>query len=203
MTKRLLIFTLAITLSIGGLLGRAVASPSAQAEPATCNRIYIFLGLTQVFSTGMYKLAHRLSRAGYTVSVHSWTIGGVIADRIRREYPRKHCKIVLIGHSSGAATAVDVANMIENDNIPVALLISYDMAFRKKVGRNVQRTINYYVPILGAPILGKPIGREAGFDGDVENDNLSGDAGINHFSIDSSDRVHDMAIRAIQKALGQ
>lgn len=191
MPKRLLMLAMATALVLG-------ATPGPLAASASCSHIYVFLGFARVFSQGMYKLSRRLSQAGYTVSVHSWTAGGSVAGRIRRQYARNQCSIVLIGHSSGGETTVSVADALAKDDIPVSLLISYDASARMKVGSNVRRAISYYVPSIG-----KPIGRMAGSGGVIENHNLAGRANLNHFSIDSSDAVHDMAVNAVRHALGR
>ena len=93
----------------------------------TRGRAFLFRGVAGlIYSTGLDKLAERINRAGLTSSVNTYMVwSGVAADAIR-EYRRSPFPIILIGHSLGGDSAVAFAEILNNADIPVSLLVTYD-----------------------------------------------------------------------------
>lgn len=176
----------------------ATPAPAMSAVSSSCNHVYIFLGFANVFSQGMYKLSRRLKQAGYSVSVHNWMSGGSVANKLRRRHGAGNgtCQVAVVGHSSGGSTSVEVANEVKGENIPIQVLIMYDTTAPRWVGSNVKRAVSFYVNGGGKPIQG-----DQTFRGTLVNRDVSGLAALNHFNIDSSMAVHDLAFAEIRQAM--
>jgi pimeloyl-ACP methyl ester carboxylesterase len=122
--------------------------PADQAGNAPM-RIYVLYGqYGWATSSGMYYLAQSLAQYG-EVSIHEWD------DRAVVPQARRHSgKVVVIGFSLGANTAVAIANKLPH----VDLLIAYDPsrlsplvdvaggAFTQHVAPTVRRAICFYNP---------------------------------------------------------
>lgn len=191
-----LLMAAAIIAATAGL--SAAPTPAMAAARGSCNHVYIFLGFANVFSQGMYKLSRRLKQAGYSVSVHSWMSGGTVADKLRRRQRAGNgkCQVAVVGHSSGGSTSVEVANEVRRENIPIQVLIMYDTTAPRWVGSNVKRAVSFYVQGGGKPIQG-----DQTFRGTLVNRDVSKLAALNHFNIDSSMAVHDLAFAEIRRAM--
>lgn len=128
--------------------GGSVAAAQAGAQPglATAHvRIDLFRGLANVFSRGMDTLAARLNGRGYSARVHStngWrSTVRQIADRDARG---QRDIVVLIGHSLGANATIQAADELNQQNIPVALIVTFDATQPRPVPRNVLSVVNFY-----------------------------------------------------------
>jgi len=122
--------------------------PADQAGNAPM-RIYVLYGqYGWATSSGMYYLAQSLAQYG-EVSIHEWDDRTVVPQARRRSG-----KVVVIGFSLGANTAVAIANKLPH----VDLLIAYDPsrlsplvdvadgAFTQHVAPSVRRAICFYNP---------------------------------------------------------
>jgi hypothetical protein len=175
--------------------GVAAARNGAQAGSGAAHvRIDLFRGLANVFSRGMDALADRLSRRGYSARVHStngWrSTVGHIADR----YSRGHRDIVvLIGHSLGANATIQAADELDRQNIPVALIVTFDPTQPRPVPRNVLSVVNFYQNNG----FGRRLSPGPGFHGELTNINLTADRTLSHTTIDEAPRLHGQVIQQI------
>ena len=101
--------------------------------------------------------------------------------------------LVLVGHSQGANNVIDMARLLQRENIPVDLLVTLAPAGQDPIPGNVVRAINYY----NSPGWGAPVTADAGYRGKLTNINLGGDIGINHMAIDKNPRIQAEIERAI------
>ena len=105
---------------------------------------------------------------------------------------------VLIGHSYGANTALLMAYELRKMNIPVALLVFYDLTDSGKVPPNVDHVLNFRsssstginVTVTGA----------AHFHGTIDNVTR---ADLNHITIDKQQDLHKQTIETIAKLFGK
>jgi thioesterase domain-containing protein len=101
--------------------------------------------------------------------------------------------LVLVGHSQGANNVIDMARLLQRENISVDLLVTLAPAMQNPVPGNVVRAINYY----NSPGWGAPITADAGYLGELTNINLGGDIGLYHMAIDKNPEVQAEIERAI------
>lgn len=157
-------------------------------------RVYLFRGWFGVFSTGLDSLAEELRSKGIkaeTVGHLAWksTVASIIKDHAEgRTGP-----VVLIGHSQGANNVIDMARVLEKQNIPVDLVVTLAPLLQDPIPKNVTRAINYY----NSPGWGAPITAEAGYRGKLSNINLGGDIGIGHIAMDKSPKIQAEIERAV------
>jgi hypothetical protein len=160
-------------------------------------RAYLFRGVAGlIYSTGLDKLADRINRAGLTASVDTYLVwSGVAADAIR-EYRRNPFPIILIGHSLGGDSAVAFAETLNNADIPVSLLVTYDPTrIADAVPPNVERYINIYQSwnvMGGGDVVG---GR--GFHGHYASINLADHGEVIHVNIEKADRIQEQLVAKI------
>jgi hypothetical protein len=170
----------------------AVAPPAAN-QVATLpprGRAYLFRGaLGPFFSRGIDRLTDKLERAGFTASVDEFTICRLIANKAIREYREDPAPIILIGHSMGGYCTLKFAEMLQDENIPVSLVVAIDPAHvSPSVPLNVERFINIF---LSTSVLGggdvKPT---PGYQGHYASFDLSEHDEVNHINIEKMEQVH-------------
>jgi hypothetical protein len=157
-------------------------------------QVYLLRGWFGVFSTGLDDLAAELRNRGIkaeTVGHLAWrtTASKIISYRASG----KSSPLVLVGHSQGANNVIDMARLLERENISVDLLITLAPAMQDPIPGNVVRAINYY----NSPGWGAPVTADAGYHGKLTNINLGGDIGIYHMAIDKNPKIQAEIERAI------
>ena len=101
--------------------------------------------------------------------------------------------IVLVGHSQGANNVIDMARVLEAQNVPVALLVTLAPYRQDPVPANVVWAINYYQSAgWGAPLTAGP-----GFRGKLSNVDVAEDSSVSHINIDKSARIQAEIAREI------
>jgi hypothetical protein len=185
-----------------GILCLAIAlvwSSTTKAE----TRVYLLRGWFGVFSTGLDTLATELRSKGIkaeTVGHLAWktTVSNIVKDHASG----KSGPLVLIGHSQGANNVIDMARLLQRENISVDLLVTLAPAMQDPIPGNVVQAINYY----NSPGWGAPVSADAGYRGKLTNINLGGDIGLYHMAIDKNPRVQaeiERAILAVQQPQAQ
>ena len=160
MTKPTPIAALLITAFLSGTVfcaaldrptaGQVSATPSprpnvnAPQEPR--GRAYLFRGFAgMMFSRGTDKLADRIKQAGFMATVNEAVMCSKIAKEAIDDYRRDPALIILIGHSVGGACVLSFAEMLQDERIPVSLLVTTEPArISHDVPLNVERYINIY-----------------------------------------------------------
>lgn len=175
--------------------GSAAHAQAASIQASGATRVYLFLGLGNLFSTGIDVLAEKLARRNIWARAANHVSADSFADDAIQAYRAKPGPIVLIGHSLGGDATVEVAAKLKAAGVPVALLISYGPANSQSVPSNVARAINYYQSnsVWNATFRPGP-----GFKGSLRNVDLAKDPDIDHLTIEKNDKLHAAAIAAIQ-----
>lgn len=184
-----------VLLVTGGML---TSSANAQtAAPHRPGHVYLMRGLFNVFSLGMDELAAKLEKVGVRAEAVSYTSWSSLADSITAQYRAGNREpIILMGHSYGADTTISLARKLNDNRIPVALIVNFDPTAPDRVPPNVRRIINFYVPTA----WGRPVEPGKQFRGSLSNLNESG--AYNHFVIDKAEALHRQAIAAVLQAVG-
>ncbi len=139
--------------------------------------MYLLRGFLNIFSLGMDDLAAKLQADGISATVTNHADADTVASRIVTAYAGgDHGPVVLVGHSLGADAIVEVADAVAQYNIPIALLVLFDGTEPHQIPTNVASAINYTKHFMITPAIGTR--------GLVSNVDLSGDASIDHLSID-------------------
>ncbi len=158
-------------------------------------QIYLLRGFMNIFSLGMDDLADRLKTDGLAATVMNHADADFVASRILRAYTSgDRGPIMLVGHSLGADAIVDVAAALARYNVPVALLVMFDGTAPHQIPGNVANAINYTKHFMIAPAPGSR--------GAVQNVDLSGDAAIDHLSIDTAPALQAQTLNNILQAAG-
>lgn len=171
---------------------RALAQGGANATPQV--RIYMMRGLLGVFSLGIDSLAKRLRNQGYNPRIFGWDQWGTIASEIlANNRAGETGQIILIGHSLGSDSTIQVASAVRQASIPIDLIVTFDITQPLRVPSNVQRFINYYQDNG----FGKVAQPGYGFTGDLVNVDLTGDHTVTHGNIDAIPRLQELVVEKV------
>ena len=180
------------------------APPPGTAEKITepRGRAYLFRGVAGlIYSRGMDKLAERIKHVGIDASVDTYLVWRGVADQAIRDYRRDPEPIALIGHSMGGDSALDFAELLNSENIPVSLLVTYDPPrIADDVPPNVERYINIYQSsnFMG----GGNVVAGARFHGHYASYNLKDHSEIVHINIEKTDRIQEQLVAKVAQLAG-
>jgi hypothetical protein len=166
------------------------------AARAAGSHVYFIRGIFNV-SVGLDAMA---ARVGIPSSIYGDGDGGTIAVQATADYQsgRAHT-IILVGHSLGAGTAVQVARQLNGAGVPVALVLLLDPVGASAVSPNVARVVNLYV----SGGQGVAVGAEPGFRGSLNNVDVKNDpARPDHMTIQSAPSMQAKIISYIRSAAG-
>jgi hypothetical protein len=167
------------------------AQQQQNARSGQQSRIYMMRGLLGIFSLGIDSLAGKLRAQGYDPQILGWDQWGQIASEIlAANRAGDTSQIILIGHSLGSNSTIQVANAIQQANIPVDLIVTFDITQPLQVPRNVQRFINFY-QYNG---FGERAVPGYGFAGELQNIDLTSDTSIGHGNIDEIPRLQQAVV---------
>ena len=179
-------------------IGIAVAFGASAAQPQPRAHVYLLRGLLNIFSLGMDSLAEELKGRDVDATVHGYSEWQTLADQATADYKaRKEAPIILIGHSLGADSAMEMAAYLGRKGVPVALVVPFDGTKSFAASDNVARVLNLthsgtYFSIRGGP----------GFHGTLATVDVSSDPTIDHINIDKSPRLHERVIAEVLAAIG-
>jgi hypothetical protein len=148
-----------------------------------------------VFSTGMDQMAAQLKAQGYSnVSLWNWPdVDQIAADIISGHQSGDNAHVVLIGHSLGSNSVVQIADRLAAQGIPVDLAVTFDITEGLRVPLNVERFINFYQNNG----FGRPALEPAGFTGEFSNINLSNQTQLDHGNIDNAPQLQQFVYQRI------
>ena len=176
--------------------------PLAETAPTVSQfppKVYLFRGaLGPFFSTGIDRLAEKIERAGFYARVYEFTICDLIELQVERNYREEPGPIVLMGHSMGGLCSVRIAIKLQEEHIPVSLVVTIDPAHAtKSVPLNVQRFMNIFLSdnILG----GGDVKPEPGYRGHYASFDMKDHDEITHINIDKMDDVHAQLVSMISQ----
>jgi hypothetical protein len=159
--------------------------------------VYLLRGLMNIFSLGMDELASEIQHAGIPAIVDSYADGDALVARLTAQYRAgDHGPIILIGHSLGADAVMQMAQMLNRNDVPIALLVPFDGTQSFRAPRNVARVLNLTQREYAYMRPG------AGFHGMLKNVDVSGDPNIGHITIDKSPRLHALVLSYVRGVVG-
>ncbi len=175
----------------------ALAHPSEKDIAQPRGRAYLFRGVAGlIYSRGMDGLADRIRHAGIPASVQSYLLWRAAVDQAIQDYRRDPAPIILIGHSMGGDSALAFAERLNNEKIPVSLLVTYDPTrIADDVPPNVERYINIFQSsnIMG----GGNVVQASHFHGHYASFNLKDHSEIVHTNIEKAERIQEQLVRKI------
>jgi len=176
-------------------VGPPPSTEKPTAEPR--GRAYLFRGVAGlIYSRGMDRLAERIKRVGIEASVSTYLLWRGDAAEAVRDYRRDPQPITIIGHSMGGDSALAFAEMLNGENIPVSLLVTYDPSrIADDVPPNVERYINIFQSsnIMG----GGNVVQGSRFHGHYASYNLKDHSEIIHINIEKADRIQEQLVAKI------
>ncbi len=121
------------------LISQRVVSHQAVSRP----HVYLMRGLLNIFSLGMDQLAAQIQQHGIDASVYNHTLADVIVAKIVHMYRAgDHGPYMLVGHSLGADAVMGMAQQLNAQGVPVALVVPVDGTGSSAASRNVACVIN-------------------------------------------------------------
>jgi len=162
--------------------------------------VYLMRGLGNVFSLGLDTLNDKLHARGINSIVLNYASWPTIAAEIVRRYKtdKNALPVVVMGHSFGADATLLLSAELARHNIPVALVVEFDVVSNVPVPNNIRHLINFYESAGN----GRKLTAGPGFKGKLENIDLSRmDASIDHLNIEKDSRLHARAIAAVLAVL--
>jgi len=196
------LFAAASLLALPGFVMPAVAqnAKTASAESgASRPHVYLMRGLLNIFSLGMDQLAAQIESRGIDAGVYNHTVADTVVNNIAQEYRAgDHGPYILIGHSLGADAVMTMAQQLNRQGVPVALVVPFDGTASYAAPGNVACVLNLTQRKYAYMVPG------AGFHGKLSNVDVSSDTSIDHFTIDKSPRLQAKALSSVlQAAHGQ
>ena len=192
-------------LIVGGSAAVAITASAATAAPRAAAKdvhetvgpphVYLMRGLMNVFSLGMDQLAVLIARHGIEASVHNHAEADAVVSEIASRYSAgDHGPIILIGHSLGADAVMTMAQSLDRVGIPVALVVPFDGTDSFAAPKNVACVLNITQRTFAYMRSGD------GFHGELTNVNVSGEPGIDHFTIDKSPKLQALVMKSVLQA---
>jgi hypothetical protein len=181
------------------ITSHAASGRAASQEDASHPQVYLMRGLLNIFSLGMDQLAAQIARNGIDASVYNHTVEETVVGTIAQKYRAgDHGPYILVGHSLGADAVMLMAQQLDAQGVPVALVVPFDGTGSYAAPANVSCVINLTQRNYAYMRPG------AGFRGRLSNVDVSSDTTIDHVTIDKSPRLQAMALKEIlQAARGQ
>jgi hypothetical protein len=193
---------LAAGVALIGVLGMSLPAiaQSAKVTPrdgaASHPHVYLMRGLLNIFSLGMDQLAAQIQHHGIDAGVYNHSVADSVVSRIVQEYRAgDHGPYILIGHSLGADAVMTMAQQLDRQGVPVALVVPFDGTGSFAAPSNVACVLNLTQRKYAYMVPG------AGFHGKLSNVDVSGDTSIDHFTIDKSPRLQAVALRSVLQAV--
>ena len=161
--------------------------------------VYLMRGLLNIFSLGMDQLAAQIGQKGIDASVYNHTVADTVVAKIVQAYRGgDRGPYILVGHSLGADAVMTMAQQLNLQGVPVALVVPFDGTNSYTAPGNVACVLNLTQRKYAHMQAG------SGFRGKLSNVDVSSDTTIDHFTIDKSPRLQAEAMSSIlQAARGQ
>ncbi len=165
-------------------------------------RAYLYRGVAGlIYSRGMDGLADRIKHTGIPASVSTYLLWRDDIDQAIRDYRRDPQPITIIGHSMGGDAALAFAERLNQENIPVSLLVTYDPTrIADDVPPNVERYINIFQSsnFMG----GGNVVQGSRFHGHYASFNLKDHSELVHINIEKAERIQTQLVTKIAQLSG-
>jgi thioesterase domain-containing protein len=173
----------------------AASSHAPSRDDASHPHVYLMRGLLNIFSLGMDQLAAQIARNGIDASVYNHSVEETVVGTIVQKYRAgDHGPYILVGHSLGADAVMVMAQQLNAQGVPVALVVPFDGTESYTAPANVSCVVNLTQRKYAYMQAG------AGFHGKLSNVDVSSDTSIDHVTIDKSPRLQAMALKEIMQA---
>jgi len=181
----------------------AEAAARQQAAPRGSGhgQVYLMRGfLGPVLTTGLDALAAKLQKRGVPAPVHSHGSYDALADQAIAKYRAgNRGPIIIIGHSLGAISAIDMAKKLQQNRIPVSLIVTFGPIGDLAAPANVASVVNYY---QSKSYSNGRVLRGPGFHGSIANVDLEKSAGMNHLNMMHAASLHAQTISRVLALVG-
>jgi predicted alpha/beta-hydrolase family hydrolase len=177
----------------------AAVAPAPPVEPRPAPKVYLFRGaMGPFFSTGMDRLAEKLTAAGFSADVYEFTLCRFIGNRAIASYRESPAPIVLIGHSMGGLCSIVISEMAAEEKVPISLVIAIDPAHATgDVPLSVERFINIFLSdsvLGGGDVVAVP-----GYRGHYASYDLKENSRVSHINIEKSDDIHRQIVEMVRQ----
>ena len=173
----------------------AASNHAPSRDDASHPHVYLMRGLLNIFSLGMDQLAAQIARNGIDASVYNHSVEESVVGTIVQKYRAgDHGPYILVGHSLGADAVMVMAQQLNSQGVPVALVVPFDGTESYTAPANVSCVVNLTQRKYAYMQAG------AGFHGKLSNVDVSSDTSIDHVTIDKSPRLQAMALKEIMQA---
>jgi alpha-beta hydrolase superfamily lysophospholipase len=140
----------------------------------------------------MDQLATEIQGQGIEASVYNHTVAdSVVAQIVAKYRAGDHGPYILVGHSLGADAVMTMAQSLNAQGVPVALVVPFDGTGSYAASKNVACVLNLTQRVYAYMRPG------FGFRGKLQNVDVSSDPSIDHFTIDKSPRLQAMALNSV------
>jgi len=174
---------------------RSAVRTATQETEISRPHVYLMRGLLNIFSLGMDQLAAQIARHGIEASVYNHTVEDAVVANIVQQYRAgDRGPYILVGHSLGADAVMVMAQQLNANGVPVALVVPFDGTGSYAAPKNVACVLNLTQRQYAYMRPG------AGFRGKLQNVDVSADTSIDHFTIDKSPRLQAMALSSVLQA---
>ena len=172
----------------------AASNHAPSRDDASHPHVYLMRGLLNIFSLGMDQLAAQIARNGIDASVYNHSVEETVVGTIVQKYRAgDHGPYILVGHSLGADAVMVMAQQLNAQGVPVALVVPFDGTESYTAPANVSCVVNLTQRKYAYMLAG------AGFHGKLSNVDVSSDTSIDHVTIDKSPRLQAMALKEIMQ----
>jgi len=156
--------------------------------------VYLLRGLANVFSRGMDTLGTKMVRSGLDARVYNHGAWRELADNIVARAKKKQVSypIVIMGHSLGANASTKMASYLGKRGVRVQYVVQFDPTVTTFVGKNVNRVINFYLPLEDNRNV---VRRGPGFKGVIKNVSVRGVRGLSHTTIEKDSKLQADVIK--------
>ena len=173
----------------------AASNHAPSRDDASHPHVYLMRGLLNIFSLGMDQLAAQIARNGIDASVYNHSVEeSVVGTIVQKYHAGDHGPYILVGHSLGADAVMVMAQQLNSQGVPVALVVPFDGTESYTAPANVSCVVNLTQRKYAYTQAG------AGFHGKLSNVDVSSDTSIDHVTIDKSPRLQAMALKEIMQA---
>ena len=173
----------------------AASNHAPSRDDALHPHVYLMRGLLNIFYLGMDQLAAQIARNGIDASVYNHSVEETVVGTIVQKYRAgDHGPYILVGHSLGADAVMVMAQQLNSQGVPVALVVPFDGTESYTAPANVSCVVNLTQRKYAYTQAG------AGFHGKLSNVDVSSDTSIDHVTIDKSPRLQAMALKEIMQA---
>jgi hypothetical protein len=167
--------------AVGVLIG-VLTTVGADAAGSGYGQVYLMCGfLGPVLTRGLDELSAKLDRRGVHAPVYPHGNYDALADEAIAKYRAgNHGPIIIIGHSLGAVAAIDMAKKLQQNRIPVSLIVTFGPNVDLAAPANVTSAVNYY---QSKSYSNGRMLRGPGFHGSIANVDLEKSANVNHLNM--------------------